>query len=1073
MLKTKMYLLTVFIMVMLSFTASAHAIRLEGENYDVKSFQDGISIALNDDFSNGKALYIKTPYKKNVDFAMEYMINVPEAGFYSMSGVLTTYGARYASDFEFSVNGSEPIDTSYSLIESYPWRYEGRTDMFGKYNIANVELKKGLNRIKISLLDGDVKSDNEYYIAYLDYLDFNLIEPTFGIKKIEAVSEASYMFREIDEVKFELQFTNYAPKNAKVNFTVENVWGQNVEKGSIVFEEGKSNYILNLGNLPVCWYNLKFEENEYMFNIPMEYYFSVVKPLSDAVDKNTRFTYDAGLRYVNRNKLQKFVKSLEYVGVKQLRETHDPGVPENPQYLLSHYGYQWEMTKKSGMRLLNVNDGFGWTSIRRTPDDLFKAYDMYKSAAEWNEGSKYEYEVLNEMDGSFLVEPADRYSSFFKAAALGINDGANDATVGFGGLAFTRGATYINLMLANDVMDYSNYYIYHVHHNTGEGKQLNDYPAGKAIGHVVMANAYDNTKPAWMNEGGLSMPYDKEKGSATIDTQINQARYYIVATAQGLSVGEDKRSWFRLASFNEQDGTFGAHSANLNPYIVMNSISALHNCLGAGVYKGELKNLPYGAEGYLFDNGTNDVAVVWCETTDTYTISSEKPVVVTDFVGAETIVYPVNGKVTLPISYYPVFISFAEMMNEDEYIAQEFKNKQTNRIEFEENDRIIIQQIWENEDFSKAKNSGYTVDIGEQQKVNVKVYNFNSTEERGTIRIKTGSMVLDENILQASPSEIEFNVKPMQAVEYQIVFSLSDEAKPGDCGYVMIEGELSDGRKLSSSKARFTTTMQGRTIEEYTEFENWEKEENWDETVAGECSVTVEEVPEEQALEFDLKFKSPSWAWPSLTIDNPDLQKGSQGITFKVKNGLEGVDNNINVFLYYEDGTNYWLGRTGFFKTSDEWTQIVIPYKNFICFSSALGLVDTRGLVPELVKYIGIGSDKTEMEQTFLVKDVGFYFSELPADLSEIQGFIEINDIIDEESYKADMLSEVTAILPEIEFKEIKVLLNNETYENYSVENGVLSIDLSSLPMGKYMLEIAAIDEWNDARTSWVDFYVE
>ena len=53
------------------------------------------------------------------------------------------------------------------------------------------------------------KNNDEYYIAYLDYLDFNLIEPTFGIKKIEAVSEASYMFREIDEVKFEDILTYY------------------------------------------------------------------------------------------------------------------------------------------------------------------------------------------------------------------------------------------------------------------------------------------------------------------------------------------------------------------------------------------------------------------------------------------------------------------------------------------------------------------------------------------------------------------------------------------------------------------------------------------------------------------------------------------------------------------------------------------------------------------------------------------------------------------------------------------------------------------------------------------------
>ena len=64
-------------------------------------------------------------------------------------------------------------------------------------------------------------------------------------------------------------------------------------------------------------------------------------------------------------------------------------------------------------------------------------------------------------------------------------------------------------MLANDVMSYSDYYSYHAHIDSGRGLKAIDYPQGKALGHVIMANAYNNDKPVWMNEGGISIPVDE------------------------------------------------------------------------------------------------------------------------------------------------------------------------------------------------------------------------------------------------------------------------------------------------------------------------------------------------------------------------------------------------------------------------------------------------------------------------------------------------------------------------------------------------------------------------------------
>ena len=137
-----------------------------------------------------------------------------------------------------------------------------------------------------------------------------------------------------------------------------------------------------------------------------------------------------------------------------------------------------------------------------------------------------------------------------------------------------------------------------------------------------MANAYDNHKPVWMNEGGIHIPVD-ENGVAYFDAQIAQARYYIVSTAQAIALGDDKRCFFRLGYFMEKGATYGCHTKNMNPHVVVNSIAAFNNAVGKGDYKGEICNLPEGAEGYIFDNGKSDIAVVWCETADVAEFKSE------------------------------------------------------------------------------------------------------------------------------------------------------------------------------------------------------------------------------------------------------------------------------------------------------------------------------------------------------------------------------------------------------------------------------------------------------------------
>ncbi len=1051
--------------------ASAEVIRIEGEDFSQISC-DNYIVEKNQNFSKQKALFINSVFKLDGVYRVDYTINAPESGMYAVEGVISRYNAYYTADICFSVNDGPTFTPDFVQQSLCDWWVQQRGDYGAKYTLGNVRLNKGVNKFSVVLREGDVKVDLPLYTALVDYLDFSPVSPDFQVTKIEGVTEAANLFRRGDEIKLKMDFSNSAPKGSGFDFKLEDVWGQTIKESRVTFEEGSTEYIMSFGSLPVGWYRMTFSNGAFADKLTDEFYFSVVAPVSDLAEENTRFTIESGIGYVKPDYQKKFIKSMEWLGVKEVREGTDPGpVLKDDTYLPSHYGLKQNWLHNSGIKILNVYEHFTWMNYKDLPTDLMEVYKMHKKLASYNEGTGDEYEIWNEQDGSFLYEPADKYSSYHKAAALGISDGASDALVSFGGLAGSREDPFDRLMLANDVMSYSDYYSYHAHIDSGRGLKAIDYPQGKALGHVIMANAYNNDKPVWMNEGGISIPVD-ENNVAYRESQLSQARYYIVSNAQAMAMGDDKRSWFRLGYFMEHGNTYGCHSENMCPYVVVNSISAFTNVMGKGTYKGELANLPEGAEGYVFDSGKGDVAVIWCKNEDAVEFNSNSRVKVTNFVGGEAYSEPNGGKVRVPVSYYPVFVSFDGEMDKSEYIPQSYKNKEEKRTSYSENDRIVIQQEWDDENLSKARSNGYMVDWDEKQKIKVRVYNFNETPQSGTLTIKTGSNILASDVLVPDMDKIEFSVPAMSVMEYPVTVSLSDKAKMGDAGYFMIEGMLADGRKLSPTKARFTTSNVGRTVEDYTLFEDYENPGAWDTTNVGDCKAVITHSDEEDALQFHLKFNKLNWAWPRIDVKDSNVLAGTQGITFKVKNAVKGQDNMINVFVYYADGTNYWLAMGGHFATTDEWTQVVIPWKSFVNFYTALGNVDTRGFVPELITKIGIGSDSQGLEQKFYVKDFGYYRSDCPADLNESGGYIEIDGPENGAEYDKSALSDIKIKLPPEASNGAKIMLNEETIR--TTEPGEdINLDLSNLERGKYRLEAAALDSWGDASTTWATFYVK
>jgi len=126
----------------------------------------------------------------------------------------------------------------------------------------------------------------------------------------------------------------------------------------------------------------------------------------------------------------------------------------------------------------------------------------------------------------------------------------------------------------------------------------------------------------------------------------------------------------------------------------------------------------------------------------------------------------------------------------------------------------------------------------------------------------------------------------------------------------------------------------------------------------------------------------------------------------------------------------------------------------------------------KLVRHIG--SDKRLIgQQKFYVKDIGYYYSDTPSDTDEFEKTPEITGISQGESYTADELKNITAKFADFDWESVKVTLNENDYTDYTFEDNTISLDLSHLERGKYVIEVTAFDEWHDVDFISVNFYVE
>lgn len=1037
--------------------------KIEAESYSNVNFAVGCRTDT-PEFSNGSIMVFIGKAQEGKKLCAEYKVNSPTGGAYRVNAVTTLLSSKYTTDYYIQVNGGEMIDAALdaSLIseissKTYP-------DTVKKYGLGTLELEKGENTIRFILNDSDLRTDGNLAF-YLDY--FELIETPFGIKKINPLKTLG-VFEQNQSVSFELQFNCKVPEEKTLSFEVKNVWAAKALASKFRIRKGSRSTVLNLGKFEQGWYTVEVFDGDEKMGFTT---FSVVVPLSERPKlSDSPFAIDFASDWLVRGgkeKVSDYIKAARLAGNNWVRERFiwSDIEPKKGSFDFTVMDRALAPFENSGLKIINTfhdTPGWGRSSGMTLPKNLFDVYKMQKAVAERYKDTVSVWEMWNEEDTIFAAEPADLYAAFFKAAAIGVEDANVGAKSMVGGFA-TKGS-FVDLAFQNGISDYSMGHNYH-YHISYVMKNVNQYYPKTDLRQTV-SSAYDRNKGSvWVTEAGMYLPVDKGRPPSR-DQQLGQAKYLVTSTVQSLASGTDKHFWFILPSYVEVNRELGSFYATGNPYPCYSAEATITYLLGEGKYKGVMSNLPENAEGYLFDSGSGDVAVLWSEHGDVVNLKSDAAVTVTDFVGGAEVITPENGMVTVNISQYPVYVSFGDTCAAEDYYPQHYDGNHTKEMKLTKAKRVVLSQKFGSEAFQTPKISGYQLKADRETQMIVEVYNFNDTEVSGKVK-----PVAPEGCV-ITPSEISLKVGAMEKGEAVFTIEFTDEVEPNITSFLAFHGEF-EGEETSPSVSRIYPYKEVEQ-DKVTVLEGSEDPEKWDGTnITGNAEPAEITVGSKAgAVRFDVKFHGGDrWFYPQFTVSDPTVFRGTTGICYYVYAEEDLIKISMNFFAYLKDGRQYYLGHSNGKQIKAGWNQIVVPWEKLSLQSSPYGLLDFRDFDTDLISKISVGCNSPYDDVApYEIFGLGCYTEEKrEADKAEIK----IEGVEKDGVYSKGDIGIVNAVLPEQEYKAFYVMLNGYDYTDYEIEGCRAEFDLSGLERGGYTLQIAAETKFGYMVRKVVNFYVE
>lgn len=1054
----------VFLCMQIPAMAEDIVIQLEAENYSTISTKMNITEG---QFSNGKDLeWAYSAPSETDEYLISYDFEVPKNGLYELKGVANVRGQGHTTDWSVYVNTEDNAPTDYSKIsdvECSNW-----PSIMKEYSMGKFRLKKGKNTLYVKANKNDTSTVAPgIMFVMLDYFSFDKAEDApFALDKTEFQGSKVGVFDEGTSVKLDFLFTSPAPEPVSYRFKIQDVYERNVSEGTFTTEKGKDEATLDFGTFKIGWYRVYLYENN--SERPMNKYisFAVTKPLSKrAKFDDTVFASDIGYASVNDDYANAFLRA----GFGYLRgrgsSAYAGGDPAGKR-IAHQYGLN-EIADHDGSAVLSSLGGINETTKPMTFDLYEHAYKVWRDTPAANGNYEEAEEVLNEIDLGMwgVTATAENWTAYYKAAAIGVYDGNPNTKKMFGGFAgYTSRGGIIEQILQNDILSYSDAYNYHAHSEFETRPQLAKMSS--------VAYSKDSKLPLWGTEVGYPQKFKDGETMLTNDQMKNEARGAITTGIIQLANGSNKNFWFLGTPYLENNQNFACFSSPESlPFPSYSALSTMSDVLGQGIIKGELAGLSDGTTGYLFDDGQgNDAAVLWSGQPGYYSVRANE-ITYVDMVGYEEKKTDTDGDgiISVYISPNPCFIKFKGRSAAENYYPMEYAEEQVTKA-FEPNERIILQPIWPSDDLSNERLNGYAYKNGQEVEIKLNVYNLNDMEITANLTVDA------EDIIQFEETEQSITLAPWEKKELVLKAKVSDAVNPGTKGMVKFSGTTGDGGEISRVVSKVQVSNLNRTVEQkdIVPFENIWDVKKWNlgnVSTGGKVYMTGNEKENTASFEVDNAI----WHYPQFKIDDPEKMSESAGIVYDVQCAQDKeAYMGIGTFIHMKDGRQYYCGYAATHDFSTEWQQVVLPWSTFYLYSSPLGAVDTRKFEFKDVASISIG-DSTGVGNTpaYTVKNFGYFYSDNPGDKLTEEDSIEFSGMEEGKIYhKGDQII-LKAKMPENEYINYKVFNRSEPLENYTVENGEITMDFSNFDRGAYWIIVTGETNMNLQIFNSFKFYIE
>lgn len=763
-------------------------VRVEGE--DRKSDTIGGEVIEDSDYSGGKALRANYARDDSTTHGVNLSVTVPETGSYSLVTVVTRYGRMNTTDFDIYANDTYAysVNTKDDVISEET--VTGKANM-RKMTLPSIMLNKGENTVSFVLQNTDRQPNKPNF--YLDYIELkpDLSPSASGNIGYASTPTGDYSKQAVAAAELDVytgswdmratfnlvSFASTEEEAADITVKITDYYGDVVLEHTERPVFGAYTLKIDLGKHPTGYFTVSAVTGKQTLFTKS---YVVLPPVEDRdLESDSPFASDFASYHILADRedvVANYAAAAKLCGVSVLRERLDWIYTEWNEggCDFSRADRFYNKINDMGLEILPFfSNAPRWTTENGKVfmDEQLAVYRFSKRVAERYANISQALEVWNEMD-YFTYVPADMYASFYKAAALGVVDSGTSLPKIIGGLCEPVNSNpYLTILYKSDVFDYSDAFNWHYHIYDRAERSVTEFVDGTKAGQfATFANTYLSSLPSWCTEAGIKLYAPAGCADMTFAQQKIQANYMVTSACQSLAAGTDKHFWFILGNMPEDGGWFGSYGADDRPFASVVTEAVMTQTLGKGIYKGELKGLPSGAEGHVINNGEDDVIVLWATSDRDVTLSVPGNVLKTTVVGNREVLCSTNGKITVKAGSEPMFITVDGTVDASSYTATSNDEIKTisAKSDFTVGERVILTQLWydltDSASYLSARNNGYRVSANGNT-ITLQLVNFNDFEVTGTVSGSADGYTVTGSgetitIPAMSETEVTFTITP-------------------------------------------------------------------------------------------------------------------------------------------------------------------------------------------------------------------------------------------------------------------------------------------------------------------------